>query len=235
MKIKSIFALLIFAVLSISCASDQEQEAFAHIGNYYNAEVNFTKGFSSKVGKETENYIALKIKNSPYEKRIKEDQLSVYAATLLLENLNDEEIDKYTHIKVNFFHETDSEEKADSLISYKIETIKNVSRKSQVFKNTVNALLNASGVDVFRMLDEKYRDPKREQGFAEAINSMKIERNGVKAIKLLGVEALVDKTTRERYLGYNGEIAWGNNTNSYLSVRTFEDPKNDDIIFLNLN
>ncbi len=235
MKSQFLIILFISFTLCFSCASDQEQIAFDNIAEHFKAQVNFSKGFSSKNGQKTQNFIALRIRNSPYTKKIKSDQLSVYASTMLVKSLTEEELSEYTHIKANFLSGVEATDKQqDSINVYKIETLKNIANKSKGFFDTADALKNGKDADLYKMLGEKYRNPQEESSFEKAIANMKAERKGVLAIKLLGVEALVDKNTKEPYLGFNGEIKWGNYSTSLLHVRTFKNPKINDILFLNI-
>src|SRR5690606_16774526 len=97
-------------LLLVACASEEEQNAFNVIGDYYGAKVTYIKGFSSEVGKKSEKNITLNLKGGPYISTEKPDQLAVYAAVLLYVNLSDEDAHKYTHIKINLFEkETETE------------------------------------------------------------------------------------------------------------------------------
>jgi hypothetical protein len=225
--------LTAFILLLVACASEQEQNAFNVIGDYYNAKVTYTKGFSSEVGKKTENYINLNIKGSPYLSTVKPEELAVYAAVMLYVNLSDEEANKYTHIKINLFNDQ-TEVEANYNRTYDIETIQNIASKSQYFQKAEQFLLEGNPGEIYDLIDEKYRSEQEKERFVSVIEQMKTEREGIKSIKLLGVGLLIDNNTKARYLAYNGQIEWGNEMTTDMTVRVFEDENINNVIHLNI-
>lgn len=225
--------LTAFILLLVACASEEEQNTFNVIGDYYGAKVTYTKGFSSEVGKKSEKHITLNLKGGPYIETEKPDQLAVYAAVLLYVNLSDENANKYTHIKINLFDDQTQNE-AIYKRTYDIATIKNIASKSENFQKTAQLLLDGAPEDIYNLLIKSYRNPQEKDDFVSVINKMHTERSGIKSIKLLGVELLIDNNTKERYLGFNGQVEWENDMKTAMSVRTFEDATIKGLIHLNI-
>lgn len=225
--------LAVFIILLVSCASEQEEEAFKVIGDYYDAKVTYTKGFSSEVGKKSEKHITLNLKGGPYINAKKPDQLAVYAAVLLYANLSNDEVNKYTHIKINLF-EKETETEAIYNRTYEIETIRNIASKSENFQKAAQLLLDGKPEDIYNLLIKDYQNPQEKERFVSVINDMNTERNGIKSIKLLGVELLIDNNTKERFLSFNGQVEWENAMTTAISVRTFEDVSINGLIHLNI-
>ena len=220
-------------LLIVACASEEEQNAFNVIGDYYGAKVTYTKGFSSEVGKESEKYITLNLKGGPFIETEKPEQLAVYVAVLLYVNLSDDEVNKYTHIKINLF-EKETETEAIYQRTYDIGTIKNIASKSENFQKAAQLLLDGAPGDIYNLLKEDYRNPQEKERFVSVINGMNTERSGIKSIKLLGVELLIDNNTKASYLGFNGQVEWENDMKTAMSVRTFEDANIKGLIHLNI-
>lgn len=230
MKVAYIFSTLLFLA---GCASQQEQKAFKIVGDYFGAKANYAKGYSSQLGKESENYISLSLTGGPYINAEKPDQLAVYAAVLLYENLSKEEAQKYTTIKINLF-----EEGAGNIALYKrnydIKDIKNIAAKSQYFKQVADFLKANDIKNIYNLLDENHRSDDEREQFESAVSSMMSERQGIKSAKLLGVELLIVKESNVRILKFYGDVQWNTDTTTMLSVRTFEDSSAKNIIHLNI-
>lgn len=210
-------------ILLVACASEQEQEAFKIIGDYYGAKVTHTKGFSSEVGKETVNYINLDIKGGPYINPENAKQIAAYAAALLYVNLSDDEAAKYTDIQISLF-EDETQKEPIYKRTYGIKTVQNIAALSANFQNAEQLLLNGTPGELYDLLVEKYRSPEQKENFVAVIEKMKTQRSDIKSIKLLGAELLINNETKERFLSFIGQIEWGNDTSSEMTIRTTEDP-----------
>ncbi|MBU2926984.1 hypothetical protein [Winogradskyella psychrotolerans] len=224
---------ILFISLLVSCASEQEQEVFNVIGDYFESKVTHTKGFSSELGKSNVSYINLNIKGGPYINTIRPKVMAAYAATLLYTNLGDEAANKYTNIIISLF-ENETQKNPIYTQSYTIETIRNIAVLSAQFQEAEQILMHDSSSKLYDLLEEKYKSQEEKERFVSVIEKMKIDRSGVTSVKLLGVELLINSDTKERFLSFSGHVEWGNNLHTEISVRTAEDPNNKSIIHLNI-
>ena len=225
--------LTAFILLLVACASEQEEKAFTVIGDYYGAKVTYTKGFSSEVGKKTVKNINLNIKGGPYIGVENSKELAAYAAVLLYVNLSDEEADKYTHVTIKLF-EDEPEKEAIYSSTYDIETIRNIAALSANFQKAEEILLNGTSNEIYELISEKNRVAGEKERFVSVVEKMKIERSGIKSIKLLGVGLLINNDTKERFLSFNGQVNWGNDISTAMIVRTSEDPNIEGVTHLNI-
>ncbi|WP_068760847.1 hypothetical protein [Aequorivita soesokkakensis] len=222
-----------FTLLLVACTTEQEEKAFSIIGDYYGAKVTSTKGFSSQVGKKNQNYINLYLKGGPYIGVEDSKKLAAYAAVLFYVNLSEEEVSKYTQIQVSLF-ENKTQKDPIYNTTYDVETLRNIAALSTNFQKAGELLLNGTPSEIYELIAEKNRVPGEKEQFESVIEKMKIERSGIKSVKLLGVELLINNDTKERFLSFNGEVKWGNDTATAMTVRTSEDPKIKGITNLNI-
>ena len=220
------FLLFTTALFFLSCASEEEQKAFKVIEDYYGTKVEFSKGFSKSMGKKDINTLNIDLKGGEYLKLVPAERLAPYAAVLLNVNIADEEIAKYSHIKVRLFEEeTDSAAFYDNI--YDVKTIQNISSKSVYFQEAADLLQKKSIDGLYEMLPSDHRSEADKIKFAEEIDKMVQTRGEISSIKLVGVNLIINNKTKKRYLDYQGLVLWGNGELTPIYIAAAEDPTID--------
>ena len=217
---------LIFGFLCFSCASEEEQKAFKIIEDYYGTEVEFSKGFSKSMGKNDINTLNIDLKGGEFLKVVPPERLAPYAADLLNVNLEDEDVEKYSHIKVRLFEEeTDTAAFYDNI--YDVKTIQNISVKSVYFQEAADLLQKRAIDGLYDMLPSDHKSEADKIKFAEEIDKMVQQRGEISSIKLVGVNLIINNKTKKRYLDYQGLVSWANGEMTPIYIAASEDPTID--------
>ena len=224
--------VIVFLLFLVACASGQDQKPFDIVAEYFEAKVTYTTGFSNKVGKKNVKYIDLNIMGGPYVNTEPPKQLSAYAAVLLYTNLSDEDRAKYTHIQINLFR-NEAQKETDRTYNYDINTIHNLATLSANFQKVEEMLLNNTPDDIYNLFVEKNKPPDLNR-FVPYFKEKSIERSGVKSVKLLGVTSLIDDGAKERYIGFNGQVEWGNADTTIVMIETYRDPTIKGITYIDV-
>lgn len=217
---------LIFGFLCFSCASEEEQKAFKIIEDYYGTKVEFSKGFSKSMGKKDINTLNIDLKGGEFLKVVPPERLAPYAAVLLNVNLEDEDVEKYSHIKVRLFEEeTDTAAFYDNI--YDVKTIQNISVKSVYFQEAADLLQKRAIDGLYDMLPSDHKSEADKIKFAEEIDKMVQQRGEISSIKLVGVNLIINNKTKKRYLDYQGLVSWANGELTPIYIAASEDPTID--------
>ena len=158
---KTNLTIIIFLLLLMSCASENEKKALDEIANIYSAKTSYSKNFNSSMGKTIEEF-NVKVSNSEMLDTLPKGPAASNIAVETYNNLNKEEKEKYSAINVALI----SKDNDTTKFSYPISILKDVAPKSIVFNDFSNDIVNHR----FSALD-KYKDkeyiPKSVSGFME--------------------------------------------------------------------
>lgn len=224
--------VVVYILFLVACASGQDKKPFDIVAEYFGAKVSYTTVYSNAIGKKKLNFLDLNIKGGPYITTEPPKPLSAYAAVLLFTNLSDEDAAKYTHLKINLFS-SETQKETSNTYTYDVETIRNVALLSANFKKVKEMLLNGTTHNLYDLFIEKSNASELKE-FIAYVEELRKERSGIKAVKLLGVTSLIDDNTKERFLGFNGQIEWGNSDKTVVMIETSEDPSIEGINFIDI-
>jgi hypothetical protein len=216
--------ILLFVVLIslTACASENEKKAFNLISEYFGTKVSYTKGFSKEVGRKDVDYISLALKGGEYVSTIASYKLSACAAMLFYTQMDEKELNKYSHIKISIFN-NDTAKVAKYTNTYQFQTIKDIAIQSESFYLAAQKLQSDSTIELYNLLPEQYRSASVQGRFVKAVEKMKMDRGGIDSVKLVGISLVIDHTTKERYLNFTGMVKWKNNNKTPFVVATSED------------
>jgi len=227
--------LIVSLCLLFGCASEAEQEAFDKIEAYYKADVSWAKGFNTVAGEQTQKYISIDVKNSQAVNNIGHKIVAPHVAVLLFENTPAEDMEKYTHVKVNIFEQSDDGAEATHSATFPLEVIKKAAeQKSQVTQATLN-LIAKSPDSLYDMLRDEFRNEEQQVKFTNYFNQMLEERGSITKTNVVGIDAKVDTKTNERLLEYTALVNWGNLEDpSLFRATVYEEPSKQGLFSFHL-